>query len=53
MIRAYPPQIIEPKVLARFEKAGAELLREKGDGYLIRRGKRWEYIFPGDLLAIN
>lgn len=44
--------IIDHRCLARFEKAGAWLLREEGDGYRLRQGKGSVYLFPGQLKMI-
>ena len=41
--------VIDRKVLQRFERAGAWLLREEGDGYRLRSGKTSVYLFPGQL----
>ena len=41
--------VIDRKVLARFERAGAWLLREDGDGYRLRSGRGSVYLFPGQL----
>jgi hypothetical protein len=41
--------IVDSKVLAKFEKAGAWLLKADGDGYRLRSGKGSVYLFPGQL----
>lgn len=41
--------VIDRKVLRRFEKAGAWLLKEDGEGYRVRSGKGSVYLFPGQL----
>lgn len=41
--------VIDRKVVAKFEKAGAWLLKEDGDGYRLRSGKGSVYLFPGQL----
>jgi len=41
--------IIDAKCLARFEKAGEWLLKERGDGYQLRAGKGSVYLLPGQL----
>ena len=41
--------LIDRKVLERFERAGAWLLREDGDGYRLRSGRKSVYLFPGQL----
>ena len=41
--------VIDRKVLVRFERAGAWLLREEGDGYRLRSGRGSVYLFPGQL----
>lgn len=45
--------IIDQKTLAKFEKAGAWLLKEEGDGYRLRQGKGSVYLFPGQLKALT
>lgn len=45
--------IIDAKVLARFEKANAWLLKEEGDGYRLRSGNSSVYLMPGQLKAIS
>ena len=40
---------IDAKCLARWEKAGQWLLKEDGDGYRLRTGKRSVYLLPGQL----
>lgn len=40
---------IDKKVLARFEKVGAVLLKEDGEGYRIARGRTFDYLFSGNL----
>ena len=37
------------KTLAKFEKAGCQLLKEDGDGYRIARGRHFDYLMPGTL----
>ncbi len=39
--------VIDQRVVDRFAKSGAWLLREDGDGYRIRRGKGSDYVVPG------
>ncbi|KKM16114.1 hypothetical protein LCGC14_1689060 [marine sediment metagenome] len=39
--------VIDQRVIDRFAKVGAWLLREDGDGYRIRRGKHSDYVVPG------
>ena len=41
--------IIDAKVLARFEKANAWLLKEEGGGYRMRQGRNSVYLLPGQL----
>lgn len=41
--------VIDQHVLARFEKAGAWLLKEDGDGYRMARGRSSVYLFAGQL----
>ncbi len=41
--------ILNRKALARFEKCGAKLLWEEGDGYRLASGKKSVYLFPGQL----
>ncbi len=41
--------VIDRKVVNRFAKAGAWLLKEDGDGYRMRNGKGSVYLFPGQL----
>lgn len=41
--------VIDAKVVARFEKAGAWLLKEDGEGYRMRSGKGSVYLLPGQL----
>jgi hypothetical protein len=41
--------ILDAKTLARFEKAGAWLLRTDGEGYRLRQGKGSVYLLPGQL----
>ena len=43
--------VIDMKVLKRFEKANAWLLKEEGDGYRLRSGNSSVYLFPGQLKA--
>ena len=43
------PRLLTGEVLAKFEKAGQWLLKEDGDGYRLRVGKRSEYLYPGCL----
>lgn len=43
--------IIDARTVAKFEKAGAWLLREDGDGYRLRNGKGSVYLLPGQLEA--
>ena len=39
--------VINQRVVDRFAKSGAWLLREDGDGYRIKRGKSSDYVVPG------
>lgn len=41
--------VIDRKVVSRFEKAGAWLLKEDGECYRMRNGKGSVYLFPGQL----
>ena len=41
--------LIDGRTLAQFEKAGEWLLREEGDGYRLRSGRKSVYLFPGQL----
>lgn len=41
--------VIDAKVVARFSKAGAWLLKEDGEGYRMRSGKGSVYLLPGQL----
>ena len=41
--------LITAATLARFEKAGAWLLKEEGEGYRLRSGRSSVYLFPGQL----
>jgi hypothetical protein len=41
--------VIDSRCLARWEKVGEWLLREDGDGYRMRTGKRSVYLLPGQL----
>ena len=41
--------LIDQRALERFERAGAWLLREEGDGYRMRSGRTSVYLFPGQL----
>ena len=41
--------LIDRRALERFERAGAWLLREDGDGYRLRSGRGSVYLFPGQL----
>jgi len=45
--------LIDYKVLARFERAGAWLLKEEGEGYRLRSGKGSVYLLPGQLEFIR
>lgn len=42
---------VDKKVLARFEKAGAWILKEEGEGYRMASGKSSVYLMPGQLQA--
>ena len=42
--------LIDRKTLLRFEKAGEWLLKEEGDGYRLRSGRKSVYLFPGQLM---
>jgi hypothetical protein len=44
---------IDSRVLARFGKANAWLLKEEGDGYRLQSGNSSVYLMPGQLEAIN
>lgn len=39
--------VIDAKVLAKFEKVGAWLLKEDGEGYRLRSGRSSVYVFSG------
>lgn len=41
--------VIDAKALAKWEKAGLQLLREDGDGYRMARGNKSVYLLPGQL----
>lgn len=41
--------VIDSRAVAKFEKAGAWLLREEGEGYRLRNGRGSVYLFPGQL----
>ena len=41
--------LIDRKTLARFDKAGGWLLREEGEGYRLRSGRKSVYLLPGQL----
>ena len=41
--------VIDRKTLLRFERAGEWLLREEGDGYRLRSGRKSVYLVPGQL----
>ena len=41
--------VIDRRALERFERTGAWLLREEGDGYRLRSGRKSVYLFPGQL----
>lgn len=41
--------LITARTLARWEAAGQWLLREEGDGYRMRSGRRSVYLLPGQL----
>ena len=41
--------ILDRKVLRRFEKAGAWLLKADGEGYRVRNGTGSVYLLPGQL----
>ncbi len=43
--------VINARTLAKFDKAGAWLLRADGDGFRLRSGKGSVYLFPGQLRA--
>lgn len=40
--------VLDGKTLTKFEKAGAWLLREDGNGYRIRQGNGSVYVFAGE-----
>lgn len=42
--------VIDKRTLARFEKAGAWLLKAEGEGYRMRDGRGSIYLFPGQLV---
>ncbi|MEN3237942.1 hypothetical protein PUR29_31225 [Methylobacterium ajmalii] len=39
--------VIDRRVLRRFERAGAWLLKEEGEGYRLRQGQGSVYLLPG------
>lgn len=39
--------VIDRRVLRRFERAGALLLKEEGEGYRLRQGQGSVYLLPG------
>ena len=41
--------LIDRRTLQRFERAGEWLLREDGDGYRLRSGRKSVYLLPGQL----
>jgi hypothetical protein len=41
--------VIDRRALERFERAGEWLLREEGDGYRMRSGRKSVYLLPGQL----
>jgi hypothetical protein len=41
--------VIDQGVLRRFERAGQWLLKEEGDGYRLRSGRKSVYLLPGQL----
>lgn len=44
--------VIDAKVMARFERVGAWLLKEDGDGYRLHSGKSSVYLLPGQLKMV-
>ena len=44
---------IDQKTLVRFERVGAWLLKESGDGYRLRQGNSSVFVLPGQLEAIE
>ena len=45
--------IIEAKHIAQWDAVGKPLIRDDGKGFLIRRGKHADYLFPGHLRMID
>jgi hypothetical protein len=41
--------VLDSKVVKKFEKAGAWLIKEDGNGYRIRQGRGSVFILPGQL----
>ena len=41
--------VIDQRALGRFERAGEWLLKEEGDGYRMRSGRKSVYLLPGQL----
>lgn len=41
--------VIDQKTVRKFQAAGAWLLKEDGNGYRVRQGKKSVYILPGQL----
>jgi len=53
-VRTYTRVIpIDQKTLDRFERAGAWLLKESGDGYRLRQGNSSVFVMPGQLEAVD
>lgn len=44
---------LDARALARFERAGAWLLRESGDGYRLRQGRGSVYLHTSHLLTVG
>ncbi len=50
VVRTYTSAtVLDGKVLKRFEKANAVLLKADGDGYRLARGRKFDYLMPGQL----
>ena len=46
---AYQRTVITPKVLASWERDGDWLLKEEGEGFRLRRGRKSEFVLAGYL----
>lgn len=44
--------VIDRKCLERWERAGEWLLREDGNGYRLRTGRKSVYLIPGQLMLV-